>query len=238
MGVVSSTLFAARNADKCAHKGESTRGAVALCQSVSSVDGVTGSASSIFSNVTKTAGNALKSLDGTIDNIFSKINKTDALDDIVQSTGANSKIGALAQKAVNPLLCVAAGVRVLNDDDQYAALIEETSAMGAMFGAESLMKCARSSITGSSQATKGLAGAVAKTAGKSSTLTKALSSAKSWFDNLATTSNGSAKQTLFKVGLDVLFVGGSILAYNLGKNLGEKLSHRDNKENNTATSAA
>lgn len=230
MGVVSSTLFAARNADKCAHQGESTRGAVALCQSVSSVDGASNSVASIFSGLTKNTGNALRKLDGAIDNIFAKFNKTDCLDDIMSTTGANSKIGALAQKAVNPLLCVAAGVRVLNDEDQYAALIEETAAMSTMFGAESLMKYLRSSITGSTQATKGLAGAVAKTASKSGTLTKALSSAQKWFNNLGTTTNGSAKQTLVKVGLDVLFVGGSILAYNLGKDLGEKLSHRDTKE--------
>ena len=98
----------------------------------------------------------------------------------MSTTGANSKIGALAQKAVNPLLCVAAGVRVLNDEDQYAALIEETAAMSTMFGAESLMKYLRSSITGSTQATKGLEVSGVNTSSKNRTLINTLFQAQDY----------------------------------------------------------
>lgn len=214
MGVVSSIMFAARNTDKCL-KGDSARGEVAACQVINAVDSVS---------------NVLNKADGAVESIFEKVGKTEVLDNIMSSTGAASKVGAIAQKAVNPLLCVAAGVRVLKDDDQYAALIEESTAMGAMFGCESLMKYARSAITSSEQATTGLAGKVATLVGSSSNVSKLAEKASSWYKNLGTTANGSAKQTLVRVGLDLLFVGGSILAYNIGKKIGEVLSHRNEKE--------
>ena len=237
MGVVTSVLFAGRNGYKCVNQHESTRGAVALCQSVSSLDGISSSASSLFSGVTKGAGNILKSADDAIETLFKNIGgeageKT--LEKITTSTGASTKVGALAQKAVNPLLCVAAGVRVLNDDDQYAALIEESSAMAAMFGAESVMKYARSALTNSTQATTGLAGKTANLLSSSSTIKNLAEKASNWYKKLGTSTNGSAKQTLVKIGLDVLFVGGSILAYNIGKKVGEFFSNRENKETDKA----
>lgn len=237
MGVVTSVLFAGRNGYKCVNQHEGTRGAVALCQSVSSLDGISSSTSSLFSGLTKSTGNILKSADGAIENLFKNIGgeageKT--LEKITTSTGASTKIGALAQSAVNPLLCVAAGVRVLNDEDQYAALIEETSAMATMFGAESLMKYARSALTNSSQATTGLAGKTANLLSSSSTIKGIAEKASGWYKNLASSTNGSAKQMLVRIGLDALFVGGSILAYNMGKKIGEFFSHRGNEESNKA----
>ena len=41
---------------------------------------------------------------------------------------------------VNPLLCVASGVRVYNAEDKQSALIEETGAMSSMFAAEAVYK--------------------------------------------------------------------------------------------------
>lgn len=233
MGVVTSVLFAGRNGYKCVNQHESTRGAVALCQSVSSLDGISSSASSLFSGVTKGAGDILKGADDAVETLFKNIGgeageKT--LEKITTSTGASTKVGALAQKAVNPLLCVAAGVRVLNDDDQYAALIEETSAMATMFGAESVMKYARSAITNSTQATTGLAGKTANLLSSSSSIKNLAEKASEWYAKLGTSTNGSAKQMLVRIGLDVLFVGGSILAYNVGKKIGEFFSHRGDKE--------
>ena len=233
MGVVTSVLFAGRNGYKCVNQHESTRGAVALCQSVSSLDGISSSASSLFSGVTKGAGNILKGADDAVEAIFKNIGG-EALEKIASSTGASTKIGAIAQKAVNPLLCVAAGVRVLNDDDQYAALIEETSAMAAMFGTESVMKYARSAITSSTQATTGLAGKTANLLSSSSTIKNLADKASEWYTKLGSSTNGSAKQMLVRIGLDVLFVGGSILAYNLGKKIGEFFSHRGDKEESKA----
>lgn len=233
MGAVSSVVFAARNTDKCIKQGDKTRGVVAACQSVSSLDGVASSSSSIFSGIAKGTGNVLSSADKAVDTLFTKIGGEEGrhiLDNIKSSTGAASEIGALAQSAVNPLLCVAAGARVLKDDDQYAALIEETMAMGAMFGAESIMKYARSSVTGSKQATKGLAGQVAKVLDNTKSLNSIKEKASQWFSNLGKGTNGSIKQTVAKIGIDALFVCGSILAYNIGHKVGTLLSHRNEKE--------
>ncbi|MDO5436941.1 MAG: hypothetical protein Q4F80_01950 [bacterium] len=218
MGVVSSLAFAVRNTEKCISQGDSTRGEVAACQAVNVIDSVS---------------NVLNNADGAIESIFEKFGKSETLNNIMESTGANSKIGGIAQKAVNPLLCVAAGARILKDDDQYAALIEESTAMGAMFGCESLMKYARSALTNQTQATSGLAGKVASLAESSSTVKSLSKKASEWFTKLGTSTNGSAKQTLVKIGVDALFVCGSILAYNLGHKLGETLSHRNEKESST-----
>ena len=237
MGVVTSVLFAGRNGYKCVNQHEGTRGAVALCQSVSSLDGISSSTSSLFSGLTKSAGGILQGADDAVENLFKNVGGEageKALEKITTSTGASTKIGALAQKAVNPLLCVAAGVRVLNDDDQYAALIEETSAMAAMFGTESVMKYARSAITSSTQATTGLAGKTANLLSSSSTIKNLADKASEWYTKLGSSTNGSAKQMLVRIGLDVLFVGGSILAYNLGKKIGEFFSHRGDKEESKA----
>lgn len=236
MGVISSVIFMTRNTDKCIRQKDTGRGAVAACQAASSLDGVASSSQSIFSNVAKGAGEVLKGADSAIESAFSKIGGEkglEALDSIKLSTGASSKIGALAQSAVNPLLCLSAGARVLKDDDQYAALIEETSAMGAMFGCEALMKYARSTVTGSKQATKGLSGQVAKVLDNSnSTVLKTVKEkASGWFKNLAKGNNGSIKQTAAKIGIDLLFVAGSILAYNAGHKIGTVLSHRNEKNN-------
>lgn len=237
MGVVTSVLFAGRNGYKCVNQHEGTRGAVALCQSVSSLDGISSSTSSLFSGLTKSAGGILQGADDAVENLFKNVGGEageKALEKITTSTGASTKIGALAQKAVNPLLCVAAGVRVLNDDDQYAALIEETSAMATMFGAESVMKYARSALTNSSQATTGLAGKTANLLSKSSTIKSLAEKASNWYTKLGSSTNGSAKQMLVKIGLDVLFVGGSILGYNIGKKIGEVFSNRESKETKEA----
>ncbi len=51
------------------------------------------------------------------------------------SKGAN-----LAGKLVNPLLCVAAGARVLNEEDKKSSFIQEGAAMLGMFGIEGVIK--------------------------------------------------------------------------------------------------
>ncbi|MCD8025198.1 MAG: hypothetical protein LUE64_06650, partial [Candidatus Gastranaerophilales bacterium] len=230
MGAVTSLLFSMRNTDKCVQGGETTRGVVAAEQVVSAADSIAGSSSSIFSTLTEGTASALECADGAVSTIFEKIGKSDVLDNIVETTGANTKIGAIAQKSINPLLCVAAGVRVLNDDDQYAALIEETSAMTTMFATESVMKYLRSATTGTSQATTGMAGKVAEVMESSSTIKNLTEKASNWYTKLGTSSNGSAKQTIARIGIDILFVAGSICAYNLGKKLGELISGRNKEE--------
>ncbi len=226
MGFVSSVLFAGRNFGKCIDKDDTTRGVVGTCQTIGATDDVLHS-SSIFSNFLNKSETFLKASDDAIETVFEKLGgKAGTLDKAVETTGAGTKIGAIAQKAVNPLLCVAAGVRVLKDDDQYAALIEETTAMGAMFSMEAIMKYARSAATNTPEATTGLAGKAAKILNNSSTIKELTETLRTKFKDLASTPNGSAKQTLVKVGVDLLFVAGSILAYNLGHKAGELISNR------------
>lgn len=232
MGTLTSLVFAVRNGAKCVKQGDKTRGAVAACQTVGTLDNVSQAASSsIFSNISSKAGSILSKADGAVETIFSKIDKTGTvLDDAMKTTGATTKIGAIAQKAVNPLLCVSAGVRVLKDDDQYAALIEEGAAMSTMFTVESAMKYLRSGTTGSQQATTGLAGKVAKALGGSNKISSAVQKLNEKYQSLASTSNGSTKQLLVRLGMDALFVAGSILAYNAGHKIGEALSHRNSEK--------
>ena len=91
-----------------------------------------------------------------------------------------------------------------------------------------------SALTNSSQATTGLAGKTANLLSKSSTIKSLAEKASNWYTKLGSSTNGSAKQMLVKIGLDVLFVGGSILGYNIGKKIGEVFSNRENKETKEA----
>lgn len=262
MGVVSSLVFAARNMKKCAN-GEGTRGTVALCQTVNTLDTVVDTANatgSIFGNMANSVGTAFKTADDAVGSVFSKVGKTEVLENATKTTGAHTKVGALAQKAVNPLLCVAAGVRVLKDEDQYAALIEETAAMGAMFGCESLMKYVRQgtmdkvnaiangrsldtvTFAKSSEKLQGLAKKTGKLVNSATSKikinsknSKAAKTAANYLDDIVgklAKKVGKSKGKAFLVGaiLDLLFVGGSILAYGVGKNIGKKLSNRDEQK--------
>lgn len=238
MGLVASAIFAGRNIDKCKNQHEYTRGAVAACQSVSSVESAVNTASSVFGNATKNASTAFTEADGIANTLCEKIGTgaEGAVDGMVKSSSVTSKIGkigAVAQKAINPLLCVASGVRVLKDDDQYARLIEEVSAMGAMFGAEAVMKHVRSGVTGAS-VTGGFSKKVSQGLSNSKGLSKVLNNLHESYKNIGKTKNGNVKQTLIRIGMDVLFAAGSICAFNLGQKLGTKLSHREEeKENQT-----
>ncbi len=227
MGIASTAIFGTRNLFKGVSQHDPTRDVVAGCQYTGLIDSVSGSDSSLFSNISKSAGKLLGHADKPIESFFEKVGRSDVLDDIVKSTGANTKIGAIAQKAVNPLLCAGAGYRVLKDDDQYAALIEETAAMSTMFGCESAMKYVRSEITGGIQAEKGFAGKIAKTLSKSKTLNDVLGKASKWFENLGKSPKGNAKQTLAKIGIDLLFVCGSVLSYSIGHKAGQAVSNRE-----------
>ena len=234
MAIAASALFAVRNAGKCCKQKEYTRGMVSAWQAVNVLDSTAGSTSSIFSSAAKGAGKVLKNTDKAIEHLVSKSKNSEEIlktfDKMQKTTGAASKIGAIAQKVVNPLLCVSSGVRVLKDDDQCARLIEETSAMGAMFGAEAVMKYARSKITGGVQATTGFSGGVANVMKDYKGLNETLTKLKGKFDNLKNLEGGSAKQTIAKLAIDALFVAGSIGAFSLGRKIGTKLSHREPKQ--------
>ena len=71
----------------------------------------------------------------------------DALSRTLNSSAKTSKMlewaskGAnIAGELVNPLLCVAAGARVLNAEDKKSSLIQESAAMAGMFAVEGVIK--------------------------------------------------------------------------------------------------
>ncbi len=66
--------------------------------------------------------------------IFAEVNKTSRISQVANNAAK------YVSKSVNPLLCVASVARVAASDDRPSALIEETCAMGGMFGVEALMK--------------------------------------------------------------------------------------------------
>lgn len=66
--------------------------------------------------------------------IFAEINKYDAAAKAARNTAQ------YVSKAVNPLLCVAALARVMDEEDKASAALEEGLAVGTMFAGEGIMK--------------------------------------------------------------------------------------------------
>ena len=118
MGVYATAIFDIRNIGKVSH-GDKGRIGAAAAQTTNLVNAAS-----------KSSIEPLQKGATTI------LNYVDDAGNLVGVTNAASKVTSVASKAVNPLLCVASGMRVLNDEDQYAALIEETCAMGTMFAGE------------------------------------------------------------------------------------------------------
>jgi len=220
-GIVQTGVFFLRNGGKVASGKDTGRVGAAAAQLGSLTDKVANTAS-IFSDAAKSATGFIDKGILTAANKIGKEGAVDAVNKFAQKSaetcGTNSIFGAVASKAINPLLVGAAGIRVLKDDDQYAALIEEGSAMSLMFGAEKLMKSTKNNfltLTASSDS-------ALKEAINSGGLEKILAQTAQKFKGLS--KNG---QTAAKVGLGLLFVAGSIGAYGIGKTVGKKLSGRD-----------
>ena len=143
------------------------------------------------------------------------LNYVDDAGRLVGVTNAASKVTGFASKAVNPLLCVASGIRVLKDDDQYAALVEESCAMGAMFASEKLFK---------NLIANPLTGKEVKTTSKwAKKLTDSL------FD-LTKNVQGGGKKKLIAIAADIALVGVSILTFDAGKKIGKMLTGRDEEQ--------
>ena len=106
-------------------------------------------------------------------------------------------------------------MRVLNDEDQYAALIEETCAMGTMFAGEKLFKTLVSNPL-SGKEVKSTSELVSKVASSIQDATKNLS---------------GGKKKLLAIAADVALVGVSIFAFDTGKKVGKMLSGRDSEDN-------
>ena len=203
MGAVTSVAFALRNTDKALH-GESMRGGVALAQAVSVTDVLRHGAGKV--------GEYAQSVFDGVDNI--------AQSTLGISNGA-TKLSSIASKAVNPLLCVASGVRVLKDEDKDKALTEEVMAMGAMFGAERIAKVARKVVDNAIKK-ENLDDII-----QNPTIKKA---GESLIKKINTLPKGG-KTALF-IAAELLFVGVSIAAFDSGKKFGKFLTGRteDKKE--------
>lgn len=215
-GIVQNSIFLTRNAGKTLSGKDTGRIGATVGQAVTLTDSVANT--SIFGEkVSGVASNILDFADNKILDAADKIGHADDLAGLAAKTGTKSTVGAIARKAVNPLLCVAAGIRVLKDDDPYAALIEESSAMGAMFAMEKGMKTARNSFYDLA----GSADDIIAAAKNSDGIKKIFATAAEKFKGMS-----KGKQTAAKIGLELLFVAGSIGAYAIGKKIGQTLSHR------------
>lgn len=226
-GIVQTGIFCARNTGKIATGKDTGRLGATGAQLVSLTDKVSHNASIFGEKVLKTIDGA----DGFICDTLKNMGKEEIADTLKATAKASngSVVGTIASKAVNPLLVAAAGIRVLKDDDHYAALIEETSAMGMMFGAEKLMKTAKNTFFDIAEnGAKEITESKGFTQGIKNLATTGLNKAAKWFSGL---SKGGQMAT--KVGIGLLFVAGSITAYNAGKAIGKKLSGRDGVENTT-----
>ena len=201
MGVCATAIFDIRNVDKVS-KGDTGRIGAVAAQTTNLVNAASHSGIEPVKNAANTV-----------------LNCVDDAGRIIGITNAASKVTNIASKAVNPLLCVASGIRVLKDEDQYAALIEESCAMGAMFAGEKLFK----------------------TIVANPLTQKEVKSSIKWINNLASKMQDATKnlkgwkKLLLNIGVDLALVGVSILSFDTGKKIGKKLSGRDNKDNiNTA----
>lgn len=136
-----------------------------------------------------------------LDNAVGKGAKTavDALKGVAQGSRALGYLGKginFASKNVNPLICVSGGIKVLTSDDPASAMIQEAAALKAMFTCEKLMKANMDNVKNIG-CVKGVA-------------TK--------FLNFCANTKGFGKLPMILKG--VAFVGGSMLAYDVGHKFG------------------
>lgn len=104
-GIVQTGIFCARNGSKVATGKDTGRIGATAAQAASMTDKVAASGSSIFGGkIAETASAITEFADKGILKAAEKLGKTEAAQGLVKSAGTNSIFGAVAQKAVNPLL--------------------------------------------------------------------------------------------------------------------------------------
>ncbi len=230
MGAVSSIVFGVRNTNKAAN-GDIGRAPVPVVQSFNAVcDAAKNGAANGFKTISKSANKIVKHADklgakAGVENISSKLFKT-------------------TSKLVNPLLCGAAGVRVLRDEDKKSALIEETAGLTAMFAGEGIYKAFRnvteSAIKNNSyenitkdltncKSKVSLSGIMTKKAGKvlqGASNEGLMKKAVTGIANKTKNMTDGKRRALF-IGAELGLVGTSILCATLGKKLGYKITGRD-----------
>ncbi len=189
---IPSGIFCYRNYKK-AENGEAARGTVAFAQGAKVVEAVT----KYDDSTAKTAHEAMS--------VFGKYaNKYKLVD-------YSGKAINWATHNVNPLLCIASGVKVLTSDDKTRTGISEAGALSGMFLGEGLMKLHMgdyvnekniSALADSFKNTKGL---------------------KSIAGSILKSGNSGKIASIVK---GILFVCGSITSYNIGQKLGDNCADR------------
>lgn len=131
-------------------------------------------------------------------------------DKILEYAGKGLKF---ASENVNPLICIAAGAKVITSDDKVSTAIEQTSALSAMFAVEKFMKTELNS--------KKSEKFFAKMSENISKLAK-----KFKLNNFMTKTLGHAPAVV----KGTTFVAGSIIAYSAGEKFGKLLTKKDRAE--------
>lgn len=120
--VVSSVIFCARNIDKAENQDKVGRWPVAIAQ-----------ADNIFQAVKK-LDNGLGKTARTASEVLQKGAKQEKL---IEGMGKGLNF---LSKNINPLICVSAGIDVLNSDNKVEAFTTNTTALASMFMVEDYMK--------------------------------------------------------------------------------------------------
>ncbi|MBR1977049.1 hypothetical protein IKA15_02080 [bacterium] len=230
MGAVSSIVFGVRNTKKAVN-GDVGRAPIPVVQSFNAV----------YDIAENGAKNGFKSISQSANKLVKYADKLGAKAGIENAT---SKVFKTTSKLINPLLCGAAGVRVLRDEDSKSALIEETAGLSAMFIGEGIYKTfrnvAKSAIKNNSYEeiakdlidckTKfSLSGAMTKKAGsilQGASNEGVVKKTLTGIANKTRNMSDSKKKALF-IAAELGFVGTSILCATLGKKLGYKITGRD-----------
>lgn len=200
---VSSALFFSRNIGKVKNNGDVGRLFAIPGQGLNAIKGA---AETFDGAIGKGADVAVKAFEAT-----------KSSSSILSTTAKGVE---WASKHVNPLLCVAAGVRVIKAEDKEMALGKEAFAMGAMFAAEKTVKALSNSE---------FVGKLAKKT-SNSVLKKGLE----YLTKLDGLENSSDKKVKYitKIVKGIAVVAASIIGYDIGSKIGKAFvqSNRDQKD--------
>lgn len=162
---------------------------------------------------------------GQIKNVFNEAAKLDgkigkgaktaleAFNSLTKSSKPLEYVGKavdIAAKNVNPLICLSAGIDVLNSDDKEYTLTTDVAGLTAMFGVEHLMK-------------KHLGNAI-------DAVTKRIVENKDKnkiIDEVVKITQTNAKGKMMPIVKGLAFVAGSCVAYSIGEQFGKLLLGRD-----------
>lgn len=226
---VARLVFFTRNADKAFVQGDFSRAPVTFAHGVALTDEV--SKATTLGGASQAAGKA-----------------ADTINKVGKSVFNIENVAGKASKLVNPLIIGAAGYRVLKDEDKKSALVEESLALGAMFGAETVFKSVKKPLEMLVQQNGNVAN-VAKDLASSKEGAKSLLDKLNFTDGLADklsvkilnnekgrnlitkaaakiSSMTKGQKTAAGIGIGLAFAAISICAFSAGKKLGQKITGR------------